>query len=74
MGNRSKWLFYCWIVLAILNFVGAFFVPVFWVKLAGIVFGGLNSLILLSLFITQIQVAMRRKIMKEMGEEDGLQM
>lgn len=70
MDTLSKWLLAFWCILAIVCFVGAFFTPVWWVKVLGIVFGALNSLIILSLGISMIQVAIQRKVMKEMEKEN----
>lgn len=68
MDKTSKVLFIVWIILAIANFVGAFFVPVWWVKTLGIIFGVENSLIILSLLTTQIQALKARKEMKKLEE------
>ena len=55
MNKLSKILFIVWAVLAIACFVGAFFTTPFIVKLAGIVFGIENMMIILSLVISLIQ-------------------
>lgn len=48
-------MFALWIILALAAFVGAFFTPVLVVKIIGLVFGGMNCLIILTWFIGIIQ-------------------
>lgn len=70
MENKlSKWLFAFWCLLAIVCFIGAFFTPVFWVKLFGIIFGVENSLIIISLLATQIQALITRREYKKLEEK-----
>jgi preprotein translocase subunit SecF len=61
MTKTSKILFIIWIMLAIACFVGAFFTPVVWAKVIGLVFGGMNSLIILTWILTAIQGVIENK-------------
>ena len=65
-------MFALWVILAIAMFVGAFYTPVMWIKVIGLVFGGLNSLIILSWTVTAIQdIIMNKKLN---SGKDALQM
>ena len=64
MSRFTKWLFAVWIMLAIACFVGAFFTPVMWIKVIGLVFGGLNSLVILSWGLAAIQAMIENKRLK----------
>lgn len=64
MSRFTKWLFAVWIMLAIACFVGAFFTPVLWIKVIGLVFGGLNSLVILSWGLAAIQAMIENKRLK----------
>ena len=55
MTKMSKIMFALWIFLALAAFVGAFFTPVMWIKVINVVFGGLNSLVILSWVLAAIQ-------------------
>lgn len=69
MDKFSKILMGVWAVLAIVAFICAFFCPIF-PKIIGLMFGGLNILIILSLVITYFQgIYWRNKLKK-----DGLQL
>jgi uncharacterized membrane protein len=57
-------MFVIWVMLAIACFVGAFFTPVMWIKLIGLVFGGMNAFIILSWTITAIQDILKNKKLK----------
>ena len=41
-----------WGILALAAFISAFFIPVLWVKIVSLLFGGVNMLVLLSWAIT----------------------
>lgn len=58
-------MFVIWVMLAIACFVGAFFTPVMWIKLIGLVFGGMNAFIILSWTITAIQGILESKKLNE---------
>jgi preprotein translocase subunit SecF len=55
MNKFTKWLFAIWMVLAIVAFISAFFTPVVFIKIIGIVFGSMNSLVILSWVIAILQ-------------------
>lgn len=55
MSRFSRVLFGLWIVLAVAAFIGAFFTPIIWIKVINVVFGGLNSLVILSWGLAAIQ-------------------
>lgn len=57
-------MFVIWVMLAIACFVGAFFTPVGWIKLIGLVFGGMNAFIILSWTITAIQDIVKNNKLK----------
>lgn len=64
MNKFSTIMFVIWVMLAIACFVGAFFTPVMWIKLIGLVFGGMNAFIILSWTITAIQDILKNKKLK----------
>ena len=65
MNKFSTIMFVIWVMLAIACFVGAFFTPVMWIKLIGLVFGGMNAFIILSWTITAIQGILESKKLNE---------
>ena len=64
MSRFSRVLFGLWIVLAVAAFIGAFFTPVIWIKVINVVFGGLNSLVILSWGLAAIQAMIENKRLK----------
>lgn len=60
----TKILFAAWLILAIACFVGAFFTPVLWVKVLGIVFGAENMMIILAWVIGLVQGVVENKRLK----------
>lgn len=44
-----------WGLMALAAFISAFFIPVIWVKIVNLVFGGVNMLVILSWVISVIQ-------------------
>ena len=65
MNKFSTIMFVIWVMLDIACFVGAFFTPVMWIKLIGLVFGGMNAFIILSWTITAIQGILESKKLNE---------
>lgn len=55
MSKLSNIMLIVWGVLALVSFVSAFFCPTLFFKIIGLVFGGLNMLVILSLVITWLQ-------------------
>ena len=54
MNKTSKIMMIVWAVLAIISFICAFFCPLI-PKIVGLVFGGLNIMVILTLVITYLQ-------------------
>lgn len=66
MNRFSRVLFGLWIALAVAAFIGAFFTPIIWIKVINVVFGGLNSLVILSWGLAAIQAKLEyRKHQKD---------
>ena len=63
MNKMTKILFAMWIILAIACFVGAFFIPVVWIKVLGLVFGAENMMIILAWVIGVVQGMVENKIL-----------
>lgn len=63
MNKMTKILFAMWIILAIACFVGAFFTPVLWIKVLGLVFGAENMMIILAWVIAMFQGMVENKIL-----------
>lgn len=61
MNKMTKILFAMWIILAIACFVGAFFIPVVWIKVLGLVFGAENMMIILAWVIGVVQGMVENK-------------
>ena len=57
-----------WGLMALVAFISAFFIPVIWVKIVNLVFGGVNMLVILSWLISVIQAKREYKKLKEMEE------
>ena len=55
MNTFTKLLIGLWALLALINFAGSFLIPVMFFKIAGIAFGGLNILTILTWVISTIQ-------------------
>ena len=55
MNTFTKLLIGLWALLALITFAGSFLIPVMFFKVAGIAFGGLNILTILSWVISTIQ-------------------
>lgn len=53
-----------WMVLALVCFIAGFFIPIMFVKVINLVFGGLNMLIILSWVIATIQGKMEYNKLK----------
>lgn len=65
MNKLGKVMLGIWMVLAIAAFVLAFFTSPLFAKIIGLVFGGMNVLIILSLAISVVQgYALSRKMNK----------
>ena len=61
MNKMTKILFAMWLILAIACFVGAFFTPVIWIKVLGLVFGAENMMIILAWIIGMVQGMVENK-------------
>ena len=61
MNKMTKILFAMWIILAIACLVGAFFIPVGWIKVLGLVFGAENMMIILAWVIGVVQGMVENK-------------
>lgn len=73
MSKLSKILLWVWGILAIISFVSAFWAPLYF-KITGLVFGGLNMMIILSLIITYLQgLYYNRKYLNRFEDELQLQ-
>lgn len=72
MDNKmTRWLIAIWAILAIVSFVGSFFVTPVFFKWVGIIFGIENSLIILSWVISLIQAKIEyRRLQKDLPKED----
>lgn len=57
-----------WGLMALVAFISAFFIPVIWVKIVNLVFGGVNMLVILTWVISVIQAKREYKKIKEMEE------
>lgn len=57
-----------WGLMALVAFISAFFIPVIWVKIVNLVFGGVNMLVILSWVISVIQAKREYKKIKKMEE------
>ena len=55
MNTFTKLLIGLWALLALINFAGSFLIPVMFFRIAGIAFGGLNILTILTWVISTIQ-------------------
>lgn len=72
MSKLSNIMLIVWGVLALVSFVSAFFAPLYF-KIIGLIFGGLNMLVILSLVITWLQgIYYGNKLKNEF--EDGMQL
>lgn len=60
MDKLSKILFGIWMLLAVISFVASFWAPIFF-KILGLVFGGMNILIILSWVIAYFQTIAAKK-------------
>jgi hypothetical protein len=70
MSKFSKILMGIWGVLAILSFVSAFFAPIYFM-IVGLVFGGLNMLVILSVVIAYFQMLYYQNKLNKQIEEYG---
>lgn len=60
-----------WGLMALVAFISAFFIPVIWVKIVNLVFGGVNMLVILSWLISVIQAKKEfRKNQKDFEKEE----
>ena len=55
-----------WGLMALVAFISTFFIPVIWVKIVNLVFGGVNMLVILSWVISVIQAKREYKKIKEL--------
>lgn len=65
MNKFGRCLLGLWMVLAVIAFVMAFYTLPLFAKIIGLVFGGLNILIILSLAISAIQGLVAAKKLKK---------
>jgi hypothetical protein len=73
MSKFSKILMGVWVCLALLSFVCAFFCPTF-PMIIGLVFGGSNMLVILSVVISYFQLLYYRNKLDKEFKENGLQL
>lgn len=67
MEDGIKTMF-VWGLMVLAAFISAFFIPVLWIKIVNLVFGGVNILIVLSWVISTIKA--RREYKKQMMKEE----
>lgn len=68
MKNKEFDAIILWAVLALVAFIASFWIPVLWVKIIQLVFGGLNMLVVLSWVISSIQA--RKEYKKNTVKEE----
>lgn len=74
MSKFSKILMIIWGVLAILSFVSAFFAPLYFM-IVGLVFGGMNMLVILSVVVAYLQMLYyQNKLDKQIKEYGQVQL
>lgn len=74
MSKFSKIITLTWLVLALMSFITAFFLPTF-PKIINITFGVLNIITVLSYVITMVQnTRLKNKIKDLIEEENGMSM